>query len=780
MFLRKQTQYWIFIGLLLLGFCGASAVMLTELRDDSWTTANTNAQNLLTVLSQDIENRIDVYDDAIKSVASKLEQGQLGDLSPALQQSLLFDQVLKKPYFSSLLVLDSVGNVVRDAGAFPARTDNFSDRAYFQVHAAGQASGLYISSPFRRRLTGEDQVVALSRRMNGPDWRFNGVVVGTLTLSYFRSLFESANLNENDAINLFSQNGVLLMRSPFSPDQIGRDLSGSENVRRFQASESGAFSGTAAIDGITRLYNFKKVGSLPLILNVALSHDDIWSGWRRQAITIVAILALLCTLAGALALTVRREFNRRAQAEARTRESETQYRLLADHATDLIIRLDSELTRLYVSPASREMLGTDPSELVGKAASGVIHSEDWPRVENVALEARTTGIPVEAVYRLRHKAGHYVWVEGRYRYVAEDDGFIVVLRDISKRKAAEGELEIAHAELARRANTDGLTGLANRRRFDEKLDEACEKAVGLDASLSLLLIDVDRFKLFNDTYGHQAGDECLRQVARAVKANASTGSLCARYGGEEIAVILPETDECVAHQVGERIRAAVAALQIPHLASDSGSVTISVGAATVARPAIQNGAELVREADRLLYEAKRTGRNRVLSAASPEMIARSPVLVNEEKRLAAVVDLLRRTAGKGDELNLIARGAAQLMGTPIGFVSIVGQDELTMVGRHGIDVEKVPRDIGFCSYTIVGSETFVINDVHADQRFKNNPLAQGPNGLRFYAGAPLIDPTTGQTVGAVCVADFKPREATSDAERNLLANLSCVATDELS
>jgi len=162
------------------------------------------------------------------------------------------------------------------------------------------------------------------------------------------------------------------------------------------------------------------------------------------------------------------------------------------------------------------------------------------------------------------------------------------------------------------------------------------------------------------------------------------------------------------------------------------------------------------------------------------MIATSPVLANEEIRLAAVGDLFQKAARKDADLSLIARGAAQLMETPIGFISLVGQDELTIVGRHGIDVEKVPREIAFCSHTIVGSETFVINDTHADQRFENNPLAQGPNGLRFYAGAPLVDPTTGQTVGAVCVADFKPREATSDAERNILTNLSRVAADELS
>ncbi|WP_182085922.1 diguanylate cyclase [Aureimonas sp. ME7] len=767
--------------LLLLGFCGASAVTLVELRNDSWAAANGTAQNLLTVFSQDVENDIQTYDRAISTVVNKLENSSLGQLEPDLQQEFLFDGALVAPYFTSILVLDRDGNVVRDAGGIPPRRDNFSDRTYFQVHANGTARGLYISAPFQRRLTGSDDVLGLSRRINAPDGSFGGVVVGTLRLSYFRALLERTTLGPQDSISLVSDRGTLVMRSPYHADQIGRDFSNTENFRNFISRPQGTFTGKSTVDGVTRVYNFARVGYLPLILNVALSYDDIFIAWREQAFVIIGILAFLCLLTTLLGLVVRREFKRRASAEAKTRESEAQYRLLADHATDLILRLDEGLTRRYVSPASRTMLGFEPGEMVDRKTRDLIHPDDWPIVERIADEATSSDTYAEAVYRLKHKAGHYVWVEGRYRHVARDKGFIVVLRDISQRKSAELELEAVHAELARRADTDGLTGLANRRRFDEMLRAEIARAGEKGAPISMLLIDVDRFKLYNDNYGHPAGDECLRRVAQAIASSIRGDDFCARYGGEEMAVILPDTNEDDAQLVGERVRRAVEQLQLVHEFNQGGYVTISVGCAMQRVPANDNAAEkLITTADRALYEAKRTGRNKVVNAASLESPTPLPALVDDKARLRAVADFRERITQDGaPDLDQVARAAAQLLDTPISFISLVGRDELTLIGRYGVNVQSAARDAGFCSYTIAGNEPMVVTDAQADVRFRDSPLVRGKDGLRYYAGAPLVDPHSGETVGAVCVLDRKPREDTSASDREILKNLSQMVTNEM-
>lgn len=179
------------------------------------------------------------------------------------------------------------------------------------------------------------------------------------------------------------------------------------------------------------------------------------------------------------------------------------------------------------------------------------------------------------------------------------------------------ELEEANRRLAQLSYVDALTDVSNRRSFDEELALEWRRSTRTRAALSLLLIDIDGFKAFNDALGHHAGDDCLRKVAAVIADSVRrAGDTVARYGGEEFAVLLPETDRSGASILAERIRAAVEARNIWHPGAARGRLTVSIGVATTIATEDVEPSALVREADGVLYQAKRDGRNLVRVAGT--------------------------------------------------------------------------------------------------------------------------------------------------------------------
>ncbi|TWI46506.1 PAS domain S-box-containing protein/diguanylate cyclase (GGDEF)-like protein [Pseudoduganella flava] len=211
---------------------------------------------------------------------------------------------------------------------------------------------------------------------------------------------------------------------------------------------------------------------------------------------------------------------------------------------------------------------------------------------------------------------------GRRRYLAVDvspicdaHGRLVAvvetLRDMTDEKQAQISLE----QLATR---DGLTGLANRRCFDDTLHAEWQRALRQQQPLSLLMVDVDNFKQYNDAYGHVGGDECLQRIAGAVAKEMRANDLVARYGGEEFAVILPNQSLKGAAIVAERIRCRVEQLHLPNLGTAKQFVTVSIGAATALAAPDNDPSQLLATADAALYRAKHMGRNRISLTREPQ------------------------------------------------------------------------------------------------------------------------------------------------------------------
>ncbi len=324
----------------------------------------------------------------------------------------------------------------------------------------------------------------------------------------------------------------------------------------------------------------------------------------------------------AMARRLRTRDERIAAMQARLQASVDQHLLLASASNDIITRFSPDLHRLYVSPASQEVLGYAPEEMVGTHYAEFVCPEDWPQVlEAITAMMHEHRATVRIIYRAMRRGGQTIWVEGSARRLPDDSGFVLVARDVTNHKALEEQLGQANRRLRVLAWQDGLTGVANRRRFDEALGQEYRRALRQNGSLALVMLDVDHFKRFNDAYGHLGGDSCLQRIAAALVAQARRpADLPARYGGEEFAVLLPDTDIVGAHAFADGLQAALADLAIPHEGNPAGRVSVSIGIACTTPEGGDSGpAELIEAADAALYRAKAAGRNRVERAPSEAM-----------------------------------------------------------------------------------------------------------------------------------------------------------------
>ncbi len=296
-------------------------------------------------------------------------------------------------------------------------------------------------------------------------------------------------------------------------------------------------------------------------------------------------------------------------------KSEERYRSLADNSWDVIIQSDASGKRQYVSPAVEEIIGWTRQEMLDGTFGDYIHGADLARMEEMMRRLREDDDKQTLLFRMLHKNGGYLWMEIKVRAVrdpktGELKETVSVMRDVSDRVARDKEMKDAVARAQALAMTDELTGLGNRRGFDEMLDAAWSQSAALQSPLSVLMIDADNFKLFNDEHGHLAGDACLRMLASLISnCIRKPADYPARYGGEEFSVILPNTDARVAESIAERIRFTIAGASVHSGSLGGASVTVSIGITTRIANASLSPRDFIRAADAALYDAKRAGRN---------------------------------------------------------------------------------------------------------------------------------------------------------------------------
>jgi diguanylate cyclase (GGDEF)-like protein/PAS domain S-box-containing protein len=292
------------------------------------------------------------------------------------------------------------------------------------------------------------------------------------------------------------------------------------------------------------------------------------------------------------------------------------YRLLADNSRDIVVLSNLDGRRLYVSPAVQDALGWTREEWTGRDSAELMHPSDIPAFRRLLKEILRGNDRRTFRYRTRHKDGRYLWMEANVRTLpdaisGEPNAFVANVRDISLRVDAEQKLAEAHQQVQEQAQRDSLTELANRRRFDEILDKEWRRGRRTGSPLALLMVDIDNFKRINDTFGHRAGDACLKTLAGVLcQVTRRPGDVAARYGGDEFAVLLPDVDSKSAAMIADNICLKVRQQLFQAGVGRSLALTVSVGFASHIPQQTTRADQLVESADRALYAAKQNGRDR--------------------------------------------------------------------------------------------------------------------------------------------------------------------------
>lgn len=339
-------------------------------------------------------------------------------------------------------------------------------------------------------------------------------------------------------------------------------------------------------------------------------------------------------------VSVLRDITQRKKDEVALIESEALYRSILNASPDDITITDLEGNILMISPAAKRMFGFDMdfNSFVGMKILDFLIPMDVERAKR-NIKAIIDNGPIRPNEYRAIRQDHSVFdIEVNSGLIHNANGeptkMVFIIRDITERKSAEmkinellNQLEIEKNIATVNSVTDSLTGLSNRRYFDDTIKTEFYRLKRSGSPLSLIMIDVDHFKNFNDHYGHVAGDHCLIRIGTLLKTIVNRSpDVVARYGGEEFVVILPETESLGASLIANRIRLGVEELNIPHVLSDTADrITVSCGVISIKPMELMSPMQVVSLADEALYRAKHQGRNQV-------------VVLNEESTLFSMMD----------------------------------------------------------------------------------------------------------------------------------------------
>jgi diguanylate cyclase (GGDEF)-like protein len=617
---------------------GISLKYLQDIRNDEREAERIN-RNFAMVFEENVLRTIGEIDKSLLYLRRTIETLQdTTDFHTIVNTADLLSEIIVQ-----VAVIDGKGNMrASNAGPQPTPTVDLSDREHFRVHLNSEEDRLFISTPVIGRVS-RQWSVQFTRRFLNSEGKFGGVVVTSLSPAHLTDFYNRIDFGSSTSIALIGQDGLVRSAGGGSGGfELGQDLSKTTMFERAQSAANATFEDVDPATGQTRLVTFRQVRGHPLFVAVALHRNEIFRGSRAE-------FQLNCLAGLILTLIMLAAMERILASEARARQKAEQLQLTLENMSQGIMLVTNDLQIPVINSRCAELLDLPPDviknpprfdRLADYQGTGASHNTaskpskpEQPSAQ-IAVSERT--MPNGNVVEIR---------VGRL----PDGSFVQTFTDITQRREAE-------AHVARLASEDPLTGLPNRRVFRATLDDLCRRHrhrwAGADrATFAILFLDVDRFKVINDTLGHRVGDMLLQEVAKRLESTLPASNILARLGGDEFAVIVPDMTslpdlEAMAKTI---VEAVVRSYEIGGYQIRSG---VSIGIAVGPRDG-DDGDELLMAADLALYAVKADGRgaykfyNRAMNSdlndrRELEMNLRDAIERNElELHYQPVIDLNR-------------------------------------------------------------------------------------------------------------------------------------------
>ena len=442
-FLRQFFSHrLIWLSLLVsVGIGALFARTIWTIRNDEWNYAVQTGANLARSLDHSLAGAIDSFDKSLEGAAREVSRPEVWNLPPALRSQVIFDNSLRVRGAGDVLVLDAQGQVLLDSRTLQPRDMNLADRDYFSAFKEQHHEGLFIGKPVVSRVSGL-AILPLARGYYGDDGALEGVVVGVIRLNYLNELFGSLDLGDESGVSLFRTDGTIVSRFPYGRDDVGKSVAGTANFALFRAREHGSFVGVAALDNIERLNSFRRVGTYPLVVNVALSSDNILHRWYRSAWVLGSFAALLMAACVGLAMLFVRELLLRQNVSARLLAAEHDVRTILDNMPSMIAYWDTQLRNRFANQAHVDWYGKTPAQLRGTHIRDMVGAERFAMLEPF-LKRALQGEP--QVYEGALTSSSGVSRHLMVSYVPDIEhgqtcGIFVQATDITDRKRMEDEL----------------------------------------------------------------------------------------------------------------------------------------------------------------------------------------------------------------------------------------------------------------------------------------------------------------------------------------------------